>query len=116
MILILGQGLAGTLLGWEFERGGIDFAITDLGHGIAASAVAAGIVNPITGQRLVKSWRIETLLPAARKTYREIETELGVRLWHEMRIRRLFANDRERAVFVEKNARGDLEPFAADAD
>jgi glycine/D-amino acid oxidase-like deaminating enzyme len=77
-------------------------------------------VNPITGQRLVKSWRVETLLPAARAMYREIETELGVRLWHEMRIRRLFANDRERAVFAEKQARGDLAPFvdpaSADAE
>jgi glycine/D-amino acid oxidase-like deaminating enzyme len=80
--------------------------------------VAAGIVNPITGQRLVKSWRGETLLPAARATYREIEAQLGVRLWHEMRIRRLFANERERAIFAEKQARGDLAPFvdAAGAD
>ncbi|MDB6128241.1 MAG: hypothetical protein JWM35_2137, partial [Verrucomicrobia bacterium] len=26
-ILIVGQGLAGTMLGWEFERAGIPFAI-----------------------------------------------------------------------------------------
>jgi glycine oxidase len=116
MILILGQGLAGTLLAWELERAGIDFAITDRGHTHASSAVAAGIVNPITGQRLVKSWRIDTLLPAARRTFREIEAEIGLRLWHEMRVRRLFANDRERAVFAEKSARGELAPFAAEAD
>jgi glycine oxidase len=116
MILILGQGLAGTLLAWEFERAGVEFAIADSGHMDAASAVAAGIVNPITGQRLVPSWRVETLLPAARTAYRTIEAELGVRLWQEMRMRRLFANDRERAVFADKSARGNLGPYVVEAD
>jgi glycine/D-amino acid oxidase-like deaminating enzyme len=116
MILIRGQGIAGTILGWEFEQAGIEFAIDDRGHAGAASVVAAGIINPITGQRLVKSWRVETLLPAARSVYRAIEAELGVPVWREMRVRRLFANERERAVFAEKNARGELAPFAGEAD
>lgn len=116
MILIVGQGIAGTMLGWEFERAGIEFAIADTGHAGAASRVAAGIINPITGQRLVQSWRVETLLPAARTRYRAIEAELGVPVWREMRVRRLFANERERAVFAEKKARGELAPFAGEAD
>lgn len=116
MILIIGQGIAGTLLGWEFERAGISFAVADRGHAGAASMVAAGIINPITGQRLVKSWRAETLLPAARTLYRAIEAELGVAVWREMRVRRLFANERERAVFAEKKARGELAPWAGEGD
>ena len=64
--LIVGQGLAGTLLAWEFERAGFSFAIADAGHGRAASGVAAGIINPITGRRLVKSWRIDARLAGAR--------------------------------------------------
>jgi glycine/D-amino acid oxidase-like deaminating enzyme len=115
-ILIVGQGLAGTMLAWEFERAGISFAIADGGHANAATTAAAGIVNPITGRRLVKSWRVDALLPAARTVYREIEAAVGVRLWHEMRVRRLFADERERGVFREKQARGELAPFTADAD
>ena len=116
MILIRGQGLAGTLLGWELERAGLAFAIANRGHENAASVAAAGLINPITGRRLVKSWRVDSLLPAARATYRRIENELGVRVWHEMRVRRLFADERERAVFAQKFARGDLAPFASAAD
>jgi glycine/D-amino acid oxidase-like deaminating enzyme len=115
-VLVLGQGLAGTLLGWTLERAGIPFAIADRDDASTASRVGAGIINPITGQRLVKSWRVDALLPVARATFREIEAELGVRVWHEMRVRRLFANDRERAVFAEKSARGELAPFATEAD
>jgi glycine oxidase len=112
-ILIIGQGLAGTLLAWEFERSGIPFVVADQGHAGAASRVAAGIVNPVTGRRLVKSWRIDTFLPLARAAYRELETVLGVPLWREIRVRRLYADERERGVAAEKYARGELAPYVA---
>lgn len=115
-ILILGQGLAGTLLAWELERAGVGFSLIDPGHDSAATIAAAGIINPITGRRLVPSWRIGTLLPAARAVYRDLEAELGVPLWRELRVRRLFADERERATWREKGARGDLAPFAGAAD
>src|SRR4051812_1175311 len=114
-ILIVGQGLAGTLLAWEFERAGISFAIANDGHASAASLVAAGLLNPITGRRLVESWRIDTLLPAARRVYRELEAALGVPLWRERRVRRFFADDRERRVAREKYARGELGDYVATA-
>jgi glycine oxidase len=115
-ILIVGQGLAGTLLAWELEKAGVSFAIADAGPAIAASQVAAGIVNPITGRRLVKSWRIDDLLPAARSAYRDLEAELHVELWREMRMRRLYANKREARVLVEKEGRGELAPFLGATD
>ena len=111
-ILIVGQGLAGTLLAWEFERAGFSFAIADAGHATAASGVAAGIINPITGRRLVKSWQIDARLPVARAVYRELEAALGLPLWREMRVRRIFSDERERRVLAEKRARGELGEFA----
>lgn len=115
-ICILGQGLAGTLLAWELERAGIPFVIKDAGHASAASRVAAGIINPITGRRLVKSWRIDALRPRAEAAYRALEAELGVDVWRAMRVRRLFRDERERRIFAEKQARGELAPFAGAGD
>ena len=109
-MLIVGQGLAGTLLAWELEQNGADFRMVDAGHAEAASRVAAGIVNPITGQRLVKSGRFDELRPLARETYRGIEQKLGVTLWREMRIWRRFAIDAEWRTWSEKQARGELAP------
>src|SRR6185295_6851597 len=80
----------------------------DDGHASAASLVAAGLLNPITGQRFVKSWRADVLLPAARRVYRELETALGVILWRERRIRRLFVDQREQRIAHEKFARGEF--------
>lgn len=115
-ILIVGQGLAGTLLGWALERAGLAFEIIDAGHAHAASRAAAGIINPITGRRLVKSWRIDELLPLARETYRGMEEALGVPLWREMRVRRRLRDERERRVLAAKLARGELAPFATGAE
>lgn len=115
-ILIVGQGVAGTLLAWEFERAGIPFQIVDAGHADAASRIAAGLINPITGQRIVKSWRVETMLPTARESYRALEKELGVPLWREMRVRRLYLNEGERRVLAEKQARGELADYAGAND
>ncbi len=114
-ILILGQGLAGTLLAWELEQAGIAFELLDPGHAAAASSAAAGIVNPVTGRRLVKSWRIETLGPAARATYRALEEALGLPLWRDLRVWRRFADESERTTWSRRMARGDLGPYAGAA-
>jgi glycine/D-amino acid oxidase-like deaminating enzyme len=115
-ILIVGQGIAGTLLAWEFERAGIPFRIVDAGHAGAASRVAAGIINPITGQRIVKSWRIDALLPVARESYQALEKALGLPLWREMRVRRIYLNERERQVMAEKQARNEFIGYVGASD
>ena len=69
-ILIVGQGLAGSLLAWELMRWKMRVMVIDVG-GENASKVAAGLINPVTGQRLVKTTDIEHLLPAALDCYQQ---------------------------------------------
>ena len=90
--LIVGQGLAGTLIGYRLERAGHEVHYQDAPRQQAASSVAAGIVNPITGRRFVRSWRIDELLPAARALYTELEAELGVRIWYDLPLVRTLFN------------------------
>lgn len=115
-VAIVGQGLAGTLLAWELERAGRDFLIVDAGLERATSRMAAGIVNPITGRRVVKTWRVDELLPLASDAYRAFGETLGLPVWREMRIRRLFRDETERRFFAERQARGELEPFVEASD
>ncbi len=117
-VLIVGQGVAGTLLAWECERAGIPFMLAAGAEGVPAmvSRMAAGIINPVTGRRLVKSWRIEAALPVARAAYFEIESAWGVKVWREMRVRRIFQDERERRTGAEKTARGELAPYAVVAE
>lgn len=94
-ILIVGQGIAGTLLAWALRRRGARVTIADGDLPGSASAVAAGIINPVTGKRFVKSWRFDEFFPVARTTYRALERELGVSIWHEQPIVRLLATAEE---------------------
>ena len=80
-ILIVGQGLAGTLAGHRLETAGHTVHFVDDPGTVAASDVAAGIVNPITGRRFVKSWRFDELLPEAISLYTELEQLLGGPYW-----------------------------------
>lgn len=94
-ILIVGQGLAGTLLSWFLGQEGLRVVHVDRGHQHASSRVAAGLMNPITGRRYVKSWRFDDLLPVALRTYRQLEKELGIKLVYEYNIIRSLFNRRE---------------------
>ncbi len=110
-VLIVGQGLAGTALGLALEEGGVDFVIASAGHDDAASRIAAGLINPVTGQRWVKSAQIDLLLPMAESAYRRWEMRLGVKLWHPLAMTRLFRDAEERSRIERKIAEGDLAPF-----
>ena len=51
--IIVGQGVAGTLLAYFLLKAGQNVIAIDNYHKGAASNVAAGIINPITGRRYV---------------------------------------------------------------
>src|ERR1700755_3098508 len=76
--LIIGQGIAGTFTGWYLEKLGASFAVIDESRPNTASKVAAGLINPVTGRRLVKSWMIDELLPFAWQAYKDIGNELNI--------------------------------------
>ena len=69
--LIIGQGLAGSILAWELSQRGCRILIVDNAV-TSASQVAAGLINPITGMRLVKNQDIDFLLPAAKSYYQNL--------------------------------------------
>ncbi len=71
-ILIVGQGICGTMLSWFLHKAGKSFLVIDDNNQNTASKVAAGIINPVTGRRFVYSWMIDTVMPFASETYEEL--------------------------------------------
>jgi glycine oxidase len=95
-VRIVGQGLAGTLLGWACEQRGIAFRIFDRGHEESASRVGAGLVSPLTGQRLVPTWKFAEWRTRTLAIYAQLEAELTCPLVRHLRLRRLFRSEQER--------------------
>jgi glycine/D-amino acid oxidase-like deaminating enzyme len=71
-VLIVGQGLSGTWLGWWLYKAGLTFKIIDQSNKNSASRRAAGLINPVTGRRIVTTWMVDQLIPFANNSYREI--------------------------------------------
>jgi glycine oxidase len=112
--IIVGQGLAGTLLAYFLEKEGKKVFLIDPGEEGTATKVAAGIINPITGRRYVKSWRIDELIPFAEKTYRSIETLLGISIFHSRPIIRTLFNAREENDWMLRTADPAYLPYMKD--
>ena len=70
--LIVGQGIAGTFLSYYLIRAGKKVIVIDEYNPATASRVASGIINPVTGRRVVTTWMIDELLPFAQNAYSEI--------------------------------------------
>ena len=102
--IILGQGLAGTALAWTLRWRGRRILVIDRDQPGTSSRIAAGLITPVTGQRLVKSWRWDDFWPAARSFYHRVESECGSRFLTPQKIVRLLASDNERQFLTQRRA------------
>lgn len=89
-IIIIGQGIAGSLLTCFLHQKGLRVLLLDNGKQQNATRVASGITNPVTGRRMVKTWLADELLPFAEKTYRSLEDLWQVSMYKPLQIIRLF--------------------------
>ena len=64
-------------MSYYLAKNGIDFAIINDVKSPAATSVASGVINPVTGRRIVQTWMIETILPFAVNAYESIEQIIG---------------------------------------
>lgn len=111
--LIVGQGLAGTLLAHFLLGMGRRVHLIDPGSERAASRVAAGIINPITGRRFVKSWRVDELIPFAKQTYRDLEQQLGISIYHEQPLVRAIHSTEEENDWMARAGEPSYAPYMA---
>lgn len=93
--LIIGGGIAGTALGYRLEQMGQRVLIFDLPESNKSSRVAAGLYNPVTGRKMVKSWIAEFLFPEIEPFYQELEQVAGREFLTKEKIYRPFLSIEE---------------------
>lgn len=77
---IVGQGLAGACMAYSLTTRGASVRVYDNPAGHKASDRAAGVINPITGRRFVKTWMADTILPLAMEYYTRLEKSSGLKI------------------------------------
>lgn len=105
--LIVGQGLAGSLLAWHLLEAGKRVLVVDRDEADTSSKVAAGLVTPVAGGRFHLPEGLEERLDLARAFYwRHEELSRGV-FFHHRRIVRLFRNALEADAWQKRLDRED---------
>ena len=116
-MLIVGQGVAGSVLARTLEQRGLSVHLVSSPQLPSASSVAAGIVNPLTGRKLVKTWEADRLFPYLHRFYTDIDRQLGTSAFTPLDIYRPYRDEAERKLYQTVAADPALRPyFQPDAD
>ena len=100
--IIVGQGISGTFLSWNLMKAGKTVVVIDEPSPFSASKVASGVINPVTGRRIVRTWEIETMMPYAVQAYIELGNELGLNLIRQCNILDFHATPQMKLAFDER--------------
>jgi glycine/D-amino acid oxidase-like deaminating enzyme len=109
--LIIGQGIAGSMLGHFLMHKNKSVLFVDNDLPTSSSRVAAGLFNPITGRRIVKTWKADVLLPFAEKTYKKLEAELEASFYFKKNIVKVFTSIKEQNDWLSKSSQPEFEPY-----
>lgn len=103
--LIVGQGLAGSLLAQELLRRGRSVHVVDDRWKSSSSQVAAGLMTPLTGRRFTLTKEYPALFAAASERL----TALGV--FRAFQVYRMFVDDEQRAKGLKRTECRSCQPF-----
>jgi len=104
--LVIGQGISGSFIQFELERAGLTHLVIDEALPHTASRIAAGLINPVTGRRLVTTWMIDQLLGFARDAYGRLGEVLGCNFFSPVTVVDFFPTAQMRLAFLKRLEEG----------
>lgn len=100
--IIIGQGLCGTMLSWNLMKAGQEVLVIDESISNSATKVASGVINPVTGRRIVRTWEIELFMPFAVDAYTQLGKELNTPLISQCNILDFHATPQNKIAFADR--------------
>jgi glycine/D-amino acid oxidase-like deaminating enzyme len=105
--LIVGQGIAGTCLAHQFLDKGVSFKILQNNALPSSSKVAGGMINPLTGKRLARTWKHEIIFDYLDQFYTQLEDKLNTKFLSKIQLYRPYKNENqkhqfEKAIFLKR--------------
>lgn len=100
--LIVGQGIAGTLLAYQLTKKGKSFMVIDRGFKDSASFVAAGVINPIVLKRITLSWKAKEFLSYSEDFYPDLDKFLKTKSYHPLSLHKLISSKDEESFWKKR--------------
>ena len=109
--LIVGHGIGGLSIAWHLHDLGKSFRIINDSSFPSSSRVAAGIFNPLTGKKLVKTWLADDLFPFAYDFYSGLEVKLKAKFLHSTSIYRPYRSIEEQNSYLAQSADSSISKY-----
>lgn len=108
--IIVGGGLAGITLAHHLHERNLSFHLYH-DDAFSSSRIAAGLFNPITGRKMVKTWKADQLFPYLLDFYKKAEERTGSAFLHSQTIYRPFFSIEEQNDWNGKSSDPAYKPF-----
>ena len=113
--IIVGQGLAGSLLAYRLIQAKQNILVIDNKHEGSSSAVAAGIINPITGYRLTTHKLFAQQLQTAVDLYTHLEDLFSEKLIENIQQYRLLKSEEQVRYWHKRCQHPQFLPYTGEA-
>ncbi len=100
--MIVGQGIAGSIIALSLIKAGYSVLVIDKSTLSSSSKVAGGIWNPIVFKRLTKSWLADELVPELITFYSYWENQFNTSFIHHKTIIKPFTEEQEKKLWLKK--------------
>ena len=112
--LIVGQGLAGTVLAHRLLQENKKVLLVDNINKNAASSVAPGMYNPMVLKRFTKCWNVEKQLPYMYEFLDSFENENNLKIHDKFPLYRILHSVKEQNSWSEASDKKSLSDFMSD--
>lgn len=109
--MIVGQGLAGTILGFQLREKGKSVVIIDKHREQTSSKVALGAYNPMVLKRFTPCWNVELQLKPLYDFVDTFEKTYRVSIHESLKLWRKFHSVQEQNLWLEKSEHPRLKAF-----
>jgi glycine oxidase len=109
--IIVGQGLAGSAVAVQLLLRGKQIMVLDEYDRNNSSRVAAGLFNPITGKKLVKTWLADELFTYLHQYYPQVEKLTGKKFFFEVPLYKIFTSVAEQNEWMGRSVEDAYRPY-----
>jgi glycine/D-amino acid oxidase-like deaminating enzyme len=102
--IIVGQGIAGSCLAIRLLDLGKKILVIDQPESNTSSKIAAGMFNPVTGKKMVRTWLADDLFPTLHTFYNNVELQTDTKFFFPTNLYRPFLSVEEQNEWMGRSA------------